>query len=184
MLARCSAFIATSLDGFIARPDGSIDWLTRANVDAPAGEDCGFAAYLSTVDAIAMGRNTYEQVLSFETWPYGDTLVYVLSRSLRSLPAGSPSTVSLHSCTPRELAARAWSRGHRNLYVDGGITIQSFLSAGMLAEITITIVPVLLGAGRPLFGAVPAAEVRVEHVYTQSYPFGFVQSRYALEHDG
>jgi dihydrofolate reductase len=90
--ARCSVFIATSLDGFISRSDGRIDWLDDANRLVPLDEDCGFAEFLSGVDALVMGRNTFEQVLSFPEWPYGSKPVVVLSRSLRSLPASS------HNC--------------------------------------------------------------------------------------
>lgn len=181
MYARCSSFIASSLDGFISRPDGAIDWLDQANKAVPAGEDCGYAAYMSTVDAIVMGRHTFELALSFESWPYEDTPLYVLSTTLRSLPATSPSTVSLHSCTPRELAALAWSRDHRSLYVDGGQTIQGFVAAGLLAEITITVIPVLLGSGRTLFGALPSSDVWLKLLSSHTFPFGFVQNRYAFE---
>ena len=180
MYARCSSFIATSLAGFISRQDGAIDWLEQANKTVPAGEDCGYAAYMSTVDAIVMGRHTFEMALSFENWPYGDTPIYVLSTTLRSLPAKSPSTVSLHSCTPRELATLAMSRNHRNLYVDGGRTLQGFIAAGLLAEITVTLVPVLLGSGRPLFGAIPSSDIWLKHLSTTAFPFGFVQNRYAF----
>ena len=181
MLAHCSSFIATSLDGFISRPDGAIDWLDKANEVVPAGEDCGYAAYMSTVDAIVMGRHTFEMALSFETWPYGDTPLYVLSTTLQSPPTNSPGTISLHSCTPKELAALAWRCGHHSLYVDGGQTIQGFVVAGLLAEITITVIPVLLGSGRPLFGALPSLGVWLKHLSSHAFPFGFVQNRYAFE---
>lgn len=180
MLARCTAFIATSLDGYIARPDGSIDWLTEANALVPAGEDCGYGAYMAGIDAIVMGRHTFEQVLTFPEWPYGGSHVYVLSRFLAALPVEAPATTSLHACPPRELAAIAWGRGHRNLYIDGGLTIQSFLAAGLLAEITITVLPVLLGAGRPLFASGAFDQAWLKHVSTHAYPFGFVQSRYLI----
>jgi len=181
MLARCTAFIATSLDGFIARTDGSIDWLEGANELVPPGEDCGFAKYMGTVDAIVMGRRTFEQVLGFENWPYGEMPVYVMSRSLISIPPSAPLTCSVHDCPPAELASLAWDVGHRRLYVDGGVTIRSFLAAGLLAEITITVVPVLLGEGRPLFGRFAAGDTWLELRETKSFPFGFVQSRYAVK---
>jgi dihydrofolate reductase len=171
------------LDGFISRPDGSIDWLNQANALVPAGQDCGYATYMSTVDAIAMGRHTYELARSFDSWPYGETPVYVLSSTLGSLPSESPTTASLHSCKPKELAALAWSRGHRSLYIDGGKTIQAFIAASLLAEITITVIPVLLGTGRPLFGTLSTSEVWLEHVSSHGYPFGFVQNRYVFKQE-
>lgn len=181
MHARCTAFIATSLDGFISRPDGAIDWLEEANKAVPAGEDCGYSQYIGTVDAIVLGRHTFELALSFGNWPYGDMPVHVLSATLRSLPGNAPSTVSLHSLAPRALAELAWQRGQSTLYVDGGRTIQGFIAAGLLAEITITVIPVLIGAGRPLFGPLPGPALRAQHVASKSFPFGFVQNRYALE---
>jgi len=147
----------------------------------PAGEDCGYAAYMSSIDAIVMGRHTFALALSFDSWPYGDTPLYVLSTTLRSPPAGSPGTVSVHACTPGDLAALAWRRGHRHLYVDGGQCIQGFVAAGLLAEITITVIPILLGSGRPLFGALPSSDVWLQHLSSHTFPFGFVQNRYAFE---
>ncbi len=181
MHARCTAFIATSLDGFIARPDGAIDWLDQANRSIPAGEDCGYAAYMAGIDAIVMGRHTFETVLAFDPWPYGETPVHVLSTTLRSLPATAPACVRLHSCTPAELAALAWHHDQRRLHVDGGRTIQGFLAAGLLAEITITVIPVLLGAGRPLFGTLPSGDLWLTPLATRAYPFGFVQNHWAIQ---
>ena len=177
---RCSSFIATSLDGFISRPDGAIDWLEEANKAIPAGEDCGYADHMATVDAIVMGRHTFEQVLSFQSWPYSDAPVYVLSSSLRVLPAGAPDTVTLRDCTPGELVAFAGHRGHRSLYVDGGRTIQRFIAEELLDEITITVIPVLLGAGRPLFSFLPKPQAWLRHVSSRVFPFGFVQNRYVF----
>ena len=177
---RCSSFIATSLDGFISRPDGAIDWLEEANKAIPAGEDCGYADHMATIDAIVMGRHTFEQVLSFRQWPYGDAPVYVLSSSLPAVPAEAPRTVSLHDCTPGELVAFAKHRGHRNLYVDGGQTIQRFVAEERLDEITLTVIPVLLGEGRPLFGSLPQPQAWLRHASSRVFPFGFVQNRYVF----
>lgn len=178
--SHCSVFIATSLDGFIAREDGSIDWLMQANARVPAGEDCGYAAHMSRIDALVMGRQTVEQVLGFDSWPYEERHhVYVLSRSLAALPPGTPASVSLHAGPPQALLAQARERGHRSLYVDGGQTIQAFLAEDLIDELTITTIPVLLGRGRPLFGPLGARpEQWLQHVETRAYPFGFVQSRY------
>jgi dihydrofolate reductase len=174
-----SVFIATSLDGFIARPDGSIDWLIQANAAVPKGEDCGYKAFMDTVDILVMGRNTFEQVLSFDEWPYSDKRVIVLTRKGVEIPAALRQTVSATSEPPAMLAKRLESEGAQHLYIDGGQTIQSFLSAGLINELTITIIPILLGAGRPLFGPIKS-DIALIHLSTQAYPFGFVQSKYRV----
>ena len=179
MRARCSAFIATSLDGFICRPDGSIDWLDRANIVISPGEDCGYQTFMQSIDAIVLGRHTFEQVLSFDAWPYAQVPVYVLSRTLGALPAATPPSVRLCAGSPQEIAALAHANGHRRLYVDGGETIRNFIAAKLLAEITITVIPILLGSGRPLFGATEG-DIDLQHRSTTAYPFGFVQSTYAF----
>ena len=179
MTPKCSVFIATSLDGLIARKDGRIDWLERANTLVPVGEDCGYARFMSTVDALVMGRATFEQAWSFSAWPYEDKPVYVLSSSMTQLPSGTPATVRLLNAGPHAVVRVADAAGHRHLYIDGGKTIQSFLSAGLVSEITITVIPVLLGSGIRLFGELPA-DISLRHLSTRSFPFGFVQSRYAI----
>ncbi len=179
MTARCSVFVGASLDGFIARPDGSIDWLQPAYTGAPPDEDFGFAQFIGSVDALVMGRSTFEQVLTFDEWPYGATPVVVMSRTLSALPAGAPATVSLSREAPVGLVARLSAEGARHLYIDGGRTIQSFLAAGLIDELTITVLPILLGAGRTLFGPLPA-DVHLTHVGTQVYDCGFVQHRYRV----
>jgi dihydrofolate reductase len=179
MRARCSVFIATSLDGFIARPDGRIDWLDRANALVPNGEDCGYAMFMSSIDALVMGRNTFEQVLAFAAWPYGTKPVHVLSTRLTALPNGVPATVSLSAETPARLVERLSTQGARHLYIDGGLTIQRFLRAGLIDELTITQIPILLGQGRPLFGLLES-DVPLEHQSTVAFPFGFVQCKYRV----
>ncbi len=183
MARRCSVFIATSLDGYIARRDGRIDWLEAANATVPPGEDCGFAKFMASVDALVMGRNTFELTLSFEPWPYNDKPLVVMSRSLQALPAKTPESVSLSTAAPAALVEELSAKGHQHLYIDGGLTIQSFLTAGLIDEITITRIPVLIGGGIPLFGPL-SADLRLEHVSTQAYDFGFVQSRYWVVRDG
>ncbi len=179
MLSHCSVFIATSLDGFIARPDGRIDWLDAANAAVPPGEDCGYGAFMAGIDALVMGRHSFETVLGFTPWPYGAKPVAVLSSSLRALPATVPDTVSLHTAAPAEVVRALAARGLTRLYIDGGVTIQRFLDAGLIDDITITTIPVLIGSGRPLFGPLPA-DVALEHVESRAYDFGFVQRRYRV----
>jgi dihydrofolate reductase len=177
---RASAFIATSLDGFIARADGSLDWLDDAQFLIPEGEDCGYHEYMASIDALVMGRHTYERVLTFDPWPYGHTPVYVLSHAPVSVPPALVGSVYSVQGTPAALVARLGQQGTRHLYVDGGQTIQGFLRAGLLDEITITVVPVLLGAGRPLFGPLPH-DVDLTLMRSRAYEFGFVQSTYRID---
>lgn len=179
MTAWCSVFVGASLDGFIARTDGSIDWLHQSQAAVPPGEDFGFAKFIGSVDAMVMGRNTFEQVLTFDEWPYGSTPVVVMSRTLSALPPGAPATVSLSGEAPADLVARLSAGGAQHLYIDGGRTIQGFLAAGLIDELTITVLPILLGAGRPLFGPLPA-DVHLDHLSTRAYDFGFVQHHYRV----
>jgi dihydrofolate reductase len=179
MTTRCSVFVATSLDGFIAREDGGIDWLDEANRRVPAGEDCGYAEFIASVDALVMGSHTFEMARSFRKWPYGEKPAVVLSKRLKSLPRGTPETVSLSKEAPGALVAQLGAKGMQHLYIDGGITIQRFLAQSLIDEITITRIPVLLGGGKPLFGPLSLG-VQLEHIVTRAYDFGFVQSRYRV----
>ncbi|AOX61523.1 deaminase [Stenotrophomonas sp. LM091] len=179
MTPHCSSFIAVSLDGCIARADGSLDWLDHANQSVPAGEDCGYAAYMVPIKAIVMGRRTLEKVLSFPEWPYADLPVYVLSHTLQAVPEAAPNSVRLHSGALSTLMEEAATRGLDRLYIDGGRTVQSFLAEGLLREITVTTIPVLVGGGLRLFGEA-GAEALLTHRATVVYPFGFVQTRYAI----
>jgi len=180
MSIKVSVYIATSLDGFIARKDGSVDWLNEANAAVPKGEDCGFQAFMDSVDTLIMGRKTYEQVLSFGQWPYGKTPVVVLSRNPISFPPSLPDTVSHSSESPPDLLARLSREGVKHVYVDGGNTIQGFLSQGLINEITVTVIPVILGDGIPLFGSLDK-ELQLTHVHTTAFDFGFVQTTYSLK---
>jgi dihydrofolate reductase len=181
MRARCAAFIATSLDGYIARPDGSIDWLNDVQGVIPDGEDCGYLDFMASIDALVMGRHTFERVLAFDEWPYEALPVYVMSRSLVTIPMTRAGSVHSWQGTPSALVEQLGGQGLRRLYVDGGQTIQGFLRAGLLDEITITVVPLLLGAGRPLFGPLEQ-DIELTLLYSRAYEFGFVQSTYRVEH--
>ena len=180
MRPRASAFIATSLDGFIARTDGSLDWLNDAQALIPEGEDCGYHDFMESIDALVMGRHTFERVLTFDPWPYDTLPVYVMSRAPVSIPIGLTHSVHSFQGTPQALVEQLHSRGLHHLYVDGGQTIQSFLRAGLLDDITITVIPILLGAGRPLFGPL-ARDVELTLMQSYAYEFGFVQSTYRVE---
>jgi dihydrofolate reductase len=171
---KASIFIATSLDGFIARQDGALDWLP-----ADGGEPHGYDEFIATVDVLVIGRKTFETVLTFDTWPYGSTPVIVLSTRPAALRAPAGAVCEVMSGTPHEIVARLSARGMKHLYVDGGVTIQGFLEAGLIQRLIITRIPVLLGNGIPLFGPL-SRDVRLEHVATRSYPSGMVQSEYVI----
>lgn len=179
MIIAASVFVATSLDGFIARSDGSIDWLVETNAVATSGEDYGYRDFMDTVDAIVLGRLTFEQVLTFGEWPYGEQRVVVLSGKGVGVSEAIRRTVSVTAEPPPKLAERLATEGVRHVYVDGGQAIQGFLAAGPISAITVTVVPVLLGSGRPLFGSL-AADVALKHVSTRAYLNGFVQSKYRV----
>ena len=181
---KVSVYIATSLDGFIAREDGSLDWLPGSDgqVDPELGdEDFGYKAFFDSVDTLVMGRNTYEMVQAFGQWPYADKHVIVLSSSLTTLDKTLPNSVELRNCSASELHAELAGSNAQHVYVDGGRTIQGFLAAGLIDQITITRIPVLIGSGIPLFAAV-AADIHLQHLETLAFANGFVQSCYRLRH--
>lgn len=179
MQAKCSVFIATSVDGFIARDDGSIDWLMKANALATPGEDCGFKAFMSTVDALIMGRHSYEKVLTFDPWPYDDLPVVVMSSQQLVIPHHLQDRVTWSSETPTELVQRLTQRGLNHLYIDGGVTIQRFLKENLISELTMTLIPVLIGSGRTLFGSLPE-DIELHLIQSTSYDGGFVQLAYKV----
>ena len=172
---RVSVFIATSLDGFIARTNGDLDWLPEAP------EDHGYDEFMATVDTIVMGRHTYEKVLTFGAWPFTKPVVVLTSRPMTPPPDGAAVT-AMHG-TPSEIVAALAATGVQSIYLDGGVTVQRFLEAGLLDRLIITRIPVLLGAGIPLFGAL-SRDVRLRHVRTESWPSGLVQSEYLRDTEG
>jgi dihydrofolate reductase len=171
---KASVFIATSLDGFIAREDGALDWLPDGDV-----EDHGYSEFFASVDALVMGRKTFETVLGFGAWPYGPKPVIVLTSQPSAIVAPKGAVCDAMGGTPQEIVARLADRGMRHLYIDGGVTIQRFLEAGLIQRLVITKIPVLLGSGIPLFGPL-SRDVRLKHVETRSYPSGLVQSEYQI----
>jgi len=174
----CTVFIATSLDGFIAREDGGIDWLNEIP-DSP-GEDYGYATFMGTVDAMVLGRKTYEFARSLPDWPYGKTPVVVLSSKRVDIPKHLVKTVSHMGGKPDTIINALAERELYHLYVDGGVTIQRFLNAGCIHRLIITRIPTLIGSGIPLFGKLERGDVRLKHVATRSYPNGLVQSAYEV----
>ena len=148
---RCSVFCAVSVDGYLARPDGAIDWLKPAESTLPPA-DTGFDAFMASVDYVVMGRNTFEVVLGMDPWFYSKP-VYVLTTRPLDIPERLKGKVESGRHTPADLVALMESRGAKRLYVDGGKTIQAFLRAGLINDLVITQIPVLIGTGIPLFGA-------------------------------
>jgi dihydrofolate reductase len=169
-----SVFVGTSVDGFIARPNGALDFLPPGG-----GEPHGYDEFIASVDALVIGRNTFEVVLAFPEWPYGNKRVVVLSSRPLNLSVVRGGRVEQMTGTPAEIVSRLSASGAQHLYVDGGITIQRFLRAGLVQRLVVTRVPVLIGEGIPLFGTLPH-DVRLHHVATQHYPSGLVKSEYHI----
>jgi dihydrofolate reductase len=163
------------VDGFIARANGDLDWLP-----ADGGEPHGYEEFIASVDALVLGRKSYEKVLTFDTWPYGDKRVVVLSSRPVDLSAARGAAVEQMAGTPAEIVAQLAASGARHLYIDGGITIQRFLRAGLVDRLVITRVPVLIGDGIPLFGALPR-DIRLRHVATRHFPSGLVSTEYHVD---
>ncbi len=176
-MATAHVFIATSLDSFIARPDGDIGWLLQRD---DTTEDHGYQTFIADKDMIVMGRGSYEKVRTFETWPY-ELPVLVLSEQLADapVPEALKGKLRFSSRAPKDVMAELAVQGVRRVYVDGGQVVQSFLRDGLIEDMVITTVPVLIGAGRPLFGALPQ-DIDLKLVSSCSFPSGLVQSSYRL----
>lgn len=169
-----STFIGTSVDGFIARPNGALDFLP-----AGGGEPHGYNEFFASVDALVIGRKTFETVLAFPEWPYGKKRVVVLSSRPIDFSGVRNATVEQMSGPPADIVAKLAASGAHHLYVDGGVTIQAFLRAGLVHRLVITRVPVLIGEGIPLFSALPH-DIHLHHVATQSYSSGLVKTEYRV----
>jgi dihydrofolate reductase len=170
---KISVFVGASVDGFIARPDHRLDFLDSAG----GGESHGYEEFIATVDALVMGRNTFDVVLGFGKWPFAKPVFVLTTRPLPSLPP--EAAVEAMSGEPPAIAAALAKRGFQHLYLDGGITIQRFLRAGLVNRLIVTRVPVLIGSGIALFGALPH-DIGLTHVSTKSFPSGLVQSEYRI----
>lgn len=170
-------FIAMSLDGFIARPDHALDWLMKQKTE---GEDHGYDAFLDGVDGLVMGTGTFRTVLGFPDWPYPKPVV-VMSRTLTAedIPAGLRDRVRVTGKAPAAVMAELAAAGWRRAYIDGGGIIRAFLAAGLIEEMTVTVVPILIGAGRPLFGGT-GRDIDLELVSATPFPSGLVRMRYRV----
>jgi dihydrofolate reductase len=173
---KTSVFVGVSVDGFIARANGELDFL-----DAGGDEPHGYEEFIATVDTIVMGRKTFETVLGFGGWPYGEKPAVVLSSQPLELSTAASRGGRVEQMTgpPADIAATLSGRGAQHVYLDGGLTIQGFLQAGLVTRLIITRVPVLIGSGIPLFGTL-LRDVPLRHVATKAFPGGLVQTEYEV----
>ena len=169
-----SVFVGVSVDGFLARKNGALDFLPPNG-----GEPHGYDEFMKSIDAIVIGRNTFEVVLGFGGWAYGKKRVVVLSSRPLDFSAVRGGNVEQMSGEPKEIVARLAATDAKHLYVDGGITVQRFLRAGLVDRLTVTRVPVLIGEGIPLFDSLPG-DIHLSHIATTSYKSGLVKSEYSV----
>lgn len=179
---KVSVYIATSLDGFIARLDGSLDWLEQANATNTTGDDFGYADFMSTVDALVIGRNTYDTVLGFGAWPYEGKHVVVMTSNPDAIATSHPAhypAIETATGAIADVVQDLAARGKQHIYLDGGNTIQRALREDIVSHLTVTLIPVLLGEGIPLFGPLPHDQwLHLES--SEGYPNGFVQGRWTI----
>lgn len=170
-MIRLSVFIASSIDGYIAAPDGGLAWLEGA---ARPDEDYGYDRFLASVDGLAMGRGTYDHIAHLDPLPFGDRPVFVFTHR----PAAARGGVTFWDRSPRE-AARAWSGlGLTRVYVDGGGLISAFLAEDLIDDMVLMTAPVVLGQGRPLFHPFARTfQLKLDGV--QTWPSGFVSRSYS-----
>ena len=185
---KCSVFIATSADGFIAKNDGSVDWLhTAGKPDAELGDeaDMGMVSFMASIDCLIMGRKCMDMIdsmnLTDEQWPYGDTRIIVLSNTVKVPPPGLKQRVEMYTGDIMALIQRLESEGHKHAYVDGGATIQAFINLELINEMTITRAPVLLGEGIPLFGKT-AKDIALEQCSAKAFANDFIQEHYRINY--
>jgi len=185
---KCSVYIATSADGYIATADGGVDWLdTAGNADADMGEhaNMGFDNFMASIDCMIMGRKCMEKLSSFnltqEQWPYGDTRILVISNTLKEAPDNLKGKIEIVTGDIEKLLTQLTQEGHKHAYVDGGATITSFINLQLINEMTITQIPVLLGSGISLFGKLPK-HIKLENAQAIAFPNDFVQIKYKVNY--
>lgn len=166
-------YCGVSLDGFIARADGAIDWLEIETSEADG--DMGWSGFLASVDHIVMGRATFEQFVGFGVWPYESLRITVLSSTRATVPMEMREKAECSALAPTELLAKLAADGHKRVYIDGGKTVQSFMREDLIDELVVTTLPVLIGDGISLFGPIPA-DMAWQHVSTEAFVSGFVRS--------
>lgn len=175
--SKVSVFIGTSLDGFIARTNGDLDWM-----QGPGGEgggDYGYESFVARNDAIVMGRKTFDKVLTFGAWPYQKPVIVLTHRPLQTRLKLRKKVETMEGA-PKQVVDRLAKRGLLRLYVDGGQTIHGFLRAGLVHELIVSRLPILIGTGIPLFGPLEA-DIRLKLLETRAFLGGMVQSVYKVE---
>lgn len=176
---KATVFVGISVDGFMARKNGDIDFLP-----ADGGEPHGFSEFYESVDAVVIGRNTFEWVLNYTVshggaWGYGKKRVVVLSSKALDFSGVRGGMVEQMAGDPVDIVEKLEVSGVRHAYVDGGVTIQRFLRAGLIERLIVTRVPVLIGEGIPLFGPL-AGDIKLELVSAESYAGGLVKTEYRV----
>lgn len=185
---KCSVFIATSADGYIATIDDDVEWLeTSGKTDVDLGEqsDMGFNKFIASVDCMIMGRGCMEKLASFELkpaqWPYGNIRIIALSNSIKEVPANLKARVELYSGEISTLISKLEDDGFKHAYIDGGATITSFLNEKLINEMTITQVPIILGSGKPLFGET-YQQIELGNTQAIAFPNDFIQFKYEVKY--
>ncbi len=185
---KCSVYIATSADGYIATLDGNVDWIHTAGnekADMTSNPDMGFGNFMASVDCMVMGRKCMEMISSMnltpEQWPYGDTHIVVLSNTITTPPENMKGKVEMFSGEITDLVKKLENKGFRHTYIDGGSTITSFLNHRLINEMTITRVPLLLGAGIPLFGKL-GNQINLAESEATAFANDFVQVKYKINY--
>lgn len=174
-----SVFIAMSLDGYIARPDGDVSWLPTSG--APEDGDYGYGDFMSDIDTVVYGRKTFEKILTMGFWPYENERIVVLSSGSPDIPEDRRMQVEVMNLQPGALLERLGREGSKGAYVDGGVTIQRFLRAGALDRLIVTIIPVLIGSGIPLFGDL-SQDVPLDLESSRVFSNGMIQCHYRVGH--
>lgn len=172
------AFVATSLDGFIARRDDALDWLPQEKIE---GEDLGYETFISGIDGLIMGRRTFEKVLTFGDWPYQKPVI-ILSKTLtqNAIPENLEEKAQVSQLSPCEIMNMLAKKGWKRVYVDGGHTVQSFLKEGLIDDIIVTLVPILIGEGIRLFGKTEG-DVNLKLLASRFFSLsGMVQNHYEV----
>ncbi len=173
---KISAYVGTSLDGFTARTNGDFAWLSQfANDEAIAA----YNEFIARIDAIVIGRGTFEEVLKFPTWPY-DRPVVVLSSSIKDISGMATGKATILSMPPREIVKYLATKAFSNIYIDGGTVIQAFLKEGLIDELIIAKAPIIIGSGIPLFGN-GETDIPFKHIRTTVASNGLVRSYYEKE---
>lgn len=186
---KCSVFIATSTDGYIATEDGDVNWLHTAgkqDVDMGDNSDLGFKKYIDSVDCMIMGRKSMEKIASFslpiEQWPYKNLSIFVLSSTLTEIPSGIHGPTEIYNGDVPTLLEKLSNKGFKHAYIDGGSTITSFLNLGLIDKMCITLAPVILGKGKPLFGTLQK-QIKLDTISAIAYPNNFIQTNYTVVYD-